>query len=81
MLREIVRKAPWENAFEDIGIPQCWTVFQDTETGNSQTSEVKQVGQKVGLAEHGSSSRAEAESVWPLEVQLSRETLLLSTTT
>lgn len=27
LLRELASKAPWENAFEGVGVHQCWLLF------------------------------------------------------
>ncbi|GAB0207049.1 ubiquitin-associated protein 1 [Grus japonensis] len=63
LLRELVSQIPWETALEGIGVHQCWSLLKgpppkSSGTGDSKMPQVKQVGQKAGLAEQGSSSRA-----------------------
>ena len=62
LLKELLRQVPWESAFEGVGVHECWSLFKShlfksTGAGNSKVLEVKQVGQKAGLAEYRSSSR------------------------
>lgn len=61
LLRELFGKVPWETAFKSSGVLQCWSLFRNLSEHRNrqlQSVEVKQAGQKAGLAEQGSSSRA-----------------------
>lgn len=55
LLKELVRKMPWESAFEGTDVHECWSVFKSTGTGNSKVSAVTQAGQKASLSEQESS--------------------------
>ena len=56
LLKELVSNAPWESAFGDAGVHECWSLLKSAGAGNSKVSEVKQTGQQTGLAEQGSST-------------------------
>lgn len=62
LLNELVSKISWESAFEDVGVHQCWShfkrnLFNSAGAGGPKVLEVKQAGQKAGLAGQGFSIR------------------------
>lgn len=62
LLNELASKISWESAFEDVGVHQCWShfkrhFFNSAGAGDPKVLEVKQAGQKAGLAGQGSSIR------------------------
>ncbi|KAJ7413913.1 hypothetical protein BTVI_42070 [Pitangus sulphuratus] len=75
LFKELVSKVPLENVFAEAGVHQCWSLFKppkSTGASNSQMLEVKQVRQKAGLAEQGSSlgNKAKKEAVCPVEARI-----------
>lgn len=66
LLMELLSRSPWESAFEGLGLHECCSAFKkspfsSTGAGNSTVLWVKQMGQKISLAEQGTPLGAQKE--------------------